>query len=52
MIFIVQFGVIFSILFNGITKEEYQGISQFGYLIMAFRISTGELSEDDFYTLN
>eukprot|EP00347_Sterkiella_histriomuscorum_P023209 403335532 len=48
VIFILQFGIIFAILFNATDIEEYNGISIFGYLMMAFRTSSGDFNVDSY----
>eukprot|EP00347_Sterkiella_histriomuscorum_P008910 403343274 len=48
VIFILQFGLIFAILFDAINIEEYQGIGIFAYLMMAFRTSSGDFNVDSY----
>ncbi|CDW78462.1 wd-40 repeat protein [Stylonychia lemnae] len=51
LVFIILFSLQFSVLFNGSTPEQYSGINQFGYFIMAFRLSTGDFDTDGFSEL-
>ena len=48
MIFIAQFGIIFTILFRGKDVDEYDGVMTASYFIMMFRMSTGDFYLDDY----
>eukprot|EP00347_Sterkiella_histriomuscorum_P009500 403340976 len=48
VIFILQFGLVFAILFDAISIEEYQGIGIFAYIMMAFRTSSGDFNVDSY----
>ncbi|CDW78074.1 wd-40 repeat protein [Stylonychia lemnae] len=48
IIFIVQFGLILSILFQDQWIEEYDNISSISYFLMAFRISSGDFNTDGY----
>eukprot|EP00347_Sterkiella_histriomuscorum_P005218 403357440 len=48
LIFILQFGLVFAILFDAISIEEYQGIGIFAYIMMAFRTSSGDFNVDSY----
>jgi len=47
-IFILQFGIIFMILFSAKHIDEYTGIGTLGYFLMIFRVSSGDFSTDDY----
>eukprot|EP00347_Sterkiella_histriomuscorum_P008450 403345053 len=48
LIFILEFGLVFAILFDAISIEEYQGIGIFAYIMMAFRTSSGDFNVDSY----
>ncbi|CDW87575.1 UNKNOWN [Stylonychia lemnae] len=48
LIFIVQFGLIFTVLFKAAPIDEYEGVNAFGYYLMIFRISAGDFSTDNY----
>ncbi|CDW74402.1 UNKNOWN [Stylonychia lemnae] len=48
LIFILQFGMIFLVLFNAKDIDEYNGMNKLAYFLMAFRISSGDFQLDDF----
>ncbi|CDW87439.1 wd-40 repeat protein [Stylonychia lemnae] len=48
MIFIAQFGLIFTILFRGSPIQEYEGISSMGYIVMVFRIAAGDFNVENY----
>eukprot|EP00347_Sterkiella_histriomuscorum_P004781 403359125 len=48
LIFIIEFGLIFAILFDAISIDEYSGIGIFAYLMMAFRTSSGDFNVDSY----
>ncbi|CDW84834.1 wd-40 repeat protein [Stylonychia lemnae] len=48
LIFIVQFGLIFTVLFKAAPIEEYDGVNAFGYYLMIFRISAGDFTTDNY----
>eukprot|EP00347_Sterkiella_histriomuscorum_P003812 403362845 len=51
---VIVYGLIFTLLKIKTSDEniEYDGISQFGYFIMAFRASTGDFQIGNFYQLD
>eukprot|EP00347_Sterkiella_histriomuscorum_P003632 403363541 len=48
IIFILQFGIIFAILFDATSIDEYSGIGIVGYFMMAFRTSSGDFNVDSY----
>lgn len=46
LIFIIQFGIIFTILFDAASVDEYAGIGVIAHFMMAFRTSTGDFNVD------
>ncbi|CDW79849.1 wd-40 repeat protein [Stylonychia lemnae] len=50
IIFILQFGMIFLVLFKAQQIDEYNGVNKLAYFLMAFRISSGDFQLDDFHT--
>ncbi|CDW73620.1 UNKNOWN [Stylonychia lemnae] len=48
LIFIIQFGLIFTVLFKAAPIEEYEGVSAFGYYLMIFRIAAGDFATDNY----
>ncbi|CDW78734.1 wd-40 repeat protein [Stylonychia lemnae] len=49
MIFILQFGMMFLVLFKAQQIDEYNGVNKLAYFLMAFRISSGDFQLDDFH---
>eukprot|EP00347_Sterkiella_histriomuscorum_P005471 403356490 len=46
---IIEFALLFLLVFKGSSMEEYQGLSTFGgYMMMAFRLSTGDFALDSY----
>ncbi|CDW79710.1 wd-40 repeat protein [Stylonychia lemnae] len=50
IIFILQFGMIFLVLFKAQQIDEYNGVNKLAYFLMAFRISSGDFQLDDYHT--
>eukprot|EP00347_Sterkiella_histriomuscorum_P009011 403342872 len=48
LIFILEFGIVFAILFDATAIEEYQGIGISAYMMMAFRTSSGDFNVDSY----
>ncbi|CDW71404.1 UNKNOWN [Stylonychia lemnae] len=48
LIFIIQFGLIFTVLFRAAPVEEYEGVDAFGYYLMIFRIAAGDFATDNY----
>ncbi|CDW74716.1 wd-40 repeat protein [Stylonychia lemnae] len=48
LIMILQFGMIFLVLFKADSIEEYNGVNYFAYFLMAFRISSGDFNVDNY----
>ncbi|CDW76933.1 UNKNOWN [Stylonychia lemnae] len=48
LIMILQFGMIFLVLFKAQSIEEYNGVNKIAYFLMAFRISSGDFYLDDY----
>lgn len=44
VIILLEFGILFTILFNikQLDLEEYKGLGPFSYMMMSFRLSTGD----------
>ncbi|CDW82015.1 wd-40 repeat protein [Stylonychia lemnae] len=49
LIFILQFGMIFLVLFKAGQIEEYNGVDKLAYFLMVFRISSGDFQMDDYH---
>jgi len=47
-VFILEFGIIFIILFSAKKIDEYDGIGIMGYFLMIFRIASGDFATDDY----
>eukprot|EP00347_Sterkiella_histriomuscorum_P007548 403348497 len=53
VLIIVEFGLLFLLAFKGSSKEQYEGLSIFGgYMMMAFRLSTGDFELDAYKDQN
>eukprot|EP00347_Sterkiella_histriomuscorum_P012763 403367315 len=53
VLIIVEFALLFLLAFKGQSKEQYEGLSIFGgYMMMAFRLSTGDFELDTFKDQN
>ncbi|CDW79314.1 wd-40 repeat protein [Stylonychia lemnae] len=50
IIFILQFGMIFLVLFKAQQIDEYNGVNKLAYFLMAFRISSGDFQLDDYHS--
>ncbi|CDW91053.1 UNKNOWN [Stylonychia lemnae] len=50
LIFILQFGMIFLVLFKAQQIDEYNGVNKLAYFLMAFRISSGDFQLDEYHT--
>ncbi|CDW76701.1 UNKNOWN [Stylonychia lemnae] len=50
LIMILQFGMIFLVLFKAEQIDEYNGVNKLAYFLMAFRISSGDFQLDDFHS--
>ncbi|CDW84942.1 wd-40 repeat protein [Stylonychia lemnae] len=50
IIFILQFGMIFLVLFKAKQIDEYNGVNKLAYFLMAFRISSGDFQLDDYHS--
>ncbi|CDW84948.1 UNKNOWN [Stylonychia lemnae] len=50
IIIILQFGMIFLVLFQAKQIDEYNGINKLAYFLMAFRISSGDFQLDDYHS--
>ncbi|CDW73596.1 wd-40 repeat protein [Stylonychia lemnae] len=50
LIFILQFGMIFLVLFKAQQIDEYNGVNKLAYFLMAFRISSGDFQLDDYHS--
>ncbi|CDW73225.1 UNKNOWN [Stylonychia lemnae] len=48
IIFILQFGMIFLVLFKAQQIDEYNGVNKMAYFLMAFRISSGDFQLEDY----
>eukprot|EP00347_Sterkiella_histriomuscorum_P017645 403348548 len=48
LIFILEFGIVFAILFDATSIEEYEGIGISAYFMMAFRTSSGDFNVDSY----
>ncbi|CDW72372.1 wd-40 repeat protein [Stylonychia lemnae] len=48
LIFILQFGMIFLVLFKAASIDEYNGVNKMAYFLMAFRISSGDFQLDEY----
>ncbi|CDW87224.1 wd-40 repeat protein [Stylonychia lemnae] len=49
IIFILQFGMIFLVLFKAKQVDEYNGVNKLSYFLMAFRISSGDFQLEDYH---
>eukprot|EP00347_Sterkiella_histriomuscorum_P010233 403377082 len=47
-IILVEFGILFIIIFQAGDLPQYKGLGHFGYLMMSFRLSTGDFELDDY----
>ncbi|CDW71819.1 wd-40 repeat protein [Stylonychia lemnae] len=52
IIFILQFGMIFLVLFKAQSIDEYNGVNKLAYFLMAFRISSGDFQLEDYHSQN
>ncbi|CDW78177.1 UNKNOWN [Stylonychia lemnae] len=52
LIFILQFGMIFLVLFKAESIDEYNGVNKMAYFLMAFRISSGDFQLDEYQNQN
>ncbi|CDW78024.1 UNKNOWN [Stylonychia lemnae] len=50
IIFILQFGMIFLVIFKAQQIDEYNGVNKLAYFLMAFRISSGDFQLDDYHS--
>ncbi|CDW71536.1 serine threonine protein kinase [Stylonychia lemnae] len=48
LIIICLFGMIFLVLFRAQPIDEYKGVDQIAYFLMAFRVSSGDFQLDDY----
>eukprot|EP00347_Sterkiella_histriomuscorum_P012349 403368936 len=48
VIMLIQFGILFTILFQASDLEQYSGLGNFGYLMMSFRLSAGDFELDGY----
>ncbi|CDW88037.1 wd-40 repeat protein [Stylonychia lemnae] len=48
LIIILQFGMIFLVLFKAQPIDEYNGVNKLAYFLIAFRISSGDFYLDDY----
>ncbi|CDW78457.1 wd-40 repeat protein [Stylonychia lemnae] len=50
LIMILQFGMIFLVLFKAEQIDEYNGVNKLAYFLMAFRISSGDFNVDNYHS--
>lgn len=47
-IILIEFGILFIIIFQAESRDNYKGLGAFGYLMMSFRLSTGDFELDEY----
>ena len=52
LVFIIQFGLQFTILEDGVILDTYIGVNRFGYFIKSFRVSMGDFDTDSYQTFS
>ena len=48
VIILIEFGILFTIMFNAKYLPQYTGLGPFNYMMMSFRLSTGDFELDDY----
>jgi hypothetical protein len=48
LIILIEFGILFILIFKAADMSQYKGLGTFGYIMMSFRLSTGDFELDSY----